>query len=151
MTESMRLFLAGAGLLCATGLVCAAGSALSPYSVKGDAVNEPLAGLRGDAARGEFIVRDRRGGNCLACHRLPLPDETFQGELGPDLTGIGTRLTGGQIRLRLIDESLINPDTIMPPYYRTADLNNVALEYAGTPGLTAQQLEDAVAYLASLK
>jgi L-cysteine S-thiosulfotransferase len=124
---------------------------LLPFQTAGDAVPGALGGLKGDARRGEEIIRDRRAGNCLICHRLPFKDEPFQGEIGPDLTGIGARLSAGQIRLRLIDESLINPQTLMPPYYRAANLNNVDPDYAGRPGLTAQQLEDVTAYLASQK
>jgi L-cysteine S-thiosulfotransferase len=129
----------------------AAAEALVPFEVIGDTVPDALAGLKGNEKRGEEIVRDRRVGNCLICHQFPLKDEPFQGEIGPALEDAGARLTPGQIRLRLIDESLINPRTIMPPYYRVKNLNNVAPEYAGTPGLTAQQIEDVVAYLASLK
>jgi sulfur-oxidizing protein SoxX len=136
---------------CATCESFAAEAMLVPFQAAGDAVPQPLGGLKGDPKRGEDIVRDRRVGNCLICHQLPLKDEPFQGEIGPALTGIGARLSEGQIRLRLIDESLINPQTLMPPYYRTANLNNVDSEYSGRPGLTAQQLEDVTAYLASQK
>jgi L-cysteine S-thiosulfotransferase len=126
-------------------------STLLPYVVSGDAVLKPLGELKGEAGRGEEIVRDRRIGNCLICHQFPFKDEPFQGEIGPALTGIGTRLTAGEIRLRLIDESVLNTGTVMPPYYRVEKLTNVAPQYAGMPGLTAQQIEDVVAYLASLK
>jgi len=136
---------------CASYEAHAAEAALLPFQRVGDAVPEALGGLKGDAKRGEDIVRDRRLGNCLICHQLPLKDEPFQGEIGPALTGIGARLSEGQIRLRLIDESLINPQTLMPPYYRAANLNNVDPEYAGRPALTAQQLEDVTAYLTSQK
>jgi sulfur-oxidizing protein SoxX len=129
----------------------AAAPGLLSYEVKGDAVPQALGGLEGDAARGRAIVLDRRRGNCLICHRLPVEGEPFQGELGPALAGIGSRLTAGQIRLRLIDQSRINPDTIMPPYYRTQGLTNVAPEYRGHPALEAQEIEDVLAYLTSLK
>ncbi len=124
---------------------------LVSFEVAGDAVPKALAGLPGNAMRGEEIVRDRRVGNCLICHQFPIKDEPFQGEIGPPLAGVGGRLSEGQIRLRLIDESLLNPKTVMPPYYRIDNLNNVAPEYKGVPALTAQQLEDVVAYLKSLK
>jgi sulfur-oxidizing protein SoxX len=124
---------------------------LLPYEVKGDAVPQALGGLESDAARGLAIVLDRRRGNCLICHRLPVEGEPFQGELGPPLAGVGSRLTAGQIRLRLIDQSRINPDTIMPPYYRVDGLTNVAPEYRGHPALEAQEIEDVLAYLTSLK
>ncbi len=141
-----------AGLLTiVSNLAAATEVALQPFSVAGDTISEPLGGLKGEAARGEAIVLDRRVGNCLICHQFPVKDEPFQGEIGPSLIGVGSRLTEGQIRLRLVDESRISPTTLMPPYYRTVNLVNVAPEYRGEPALTAQQLEDVVAYLANLK
>ncbi len=122
-----------------------------PFEIRGDEVPEPLGGLRGDAERGKAIVLDRRIGNCLICHAFPIEGEKFQGELGPSMHGLGSRLTPGQIRLRLIDESRINPETLMPPYYRVDGLTNVAPEYQGQPVLNAQQIEDVVAYLANLR
>jgi sulfur-oxidizing protein SoxX len=151
IVTQMLIATVATALACANCGACAAEAALLPFQAAGDAVPEALGGLKGDAIRGEEIVRDRRAGNCLICHRLPLKDEPFQGEIGPDLTGIGTRLSAAQIRLRLIDGSLINPQTLMPPYYRVANLNNVDPDYAERPGLTAQQLEDVTAYLASQK
>jgi L-cysteine S-thiosulfotransferase len=122
-----------------------------PFKVVGDSISEPLGGLAGDAARGRTILLDRAVGNCLICHRAPEPAERFMGEIGPDLKGVGTRLTPAQIRLRLVDESVINPKTVMPPYYRINGLTRVAAQYRGKPVLTAQQVEDVVAYLTSLK
>ena len=127
------------------------GDGLAPFEVAGDAIPAPLEGRTGDPVRGIAIIRDRRIGNCLICHSLPLADEPFQGEIGPALQGVGSRLSPGQIRLRLIDQSRINPQTLMPPYYRVAGLTNVAPEYRGRPALDAQQIEDIVAYLAGLK
>jgi sulfur-oxidizing protein SoxX len=118
--------------------------------VTGDAIAEPLAVTAGDPARGRRIVLDRETGNCLICHKVPEPAEPFQGTLGPDLCGIGTRLTAGQIRLRLVDESRLNPQTLMPPYYRVEGLNRVSARYRGKPVLTAQEIEDVVAYLGTL-
>jgi sulfur-oxidizing protein SoxX len=105
----------------------------------------------GDPARGRAIVVDRRAGLCLLCHSGPFPEQRLQGNLAPDLTGIGGRLSPGQLRLRLIDAGRINPDTIMPPYYRTQGLTRVGAAYAGKPVLTAQQIEDVVSFLATLQ
>jgi len=142
--------LAVAGSTIVGGVTQAGEDDLIPYKVDADAVPKPLGNLKGDPERGESIVRDRRVGNCLICHTFPIEGEAFQGEIGPLMAGVGSRLTKGQIRLRLIDQSRINPETIMPPYYRVNGLTNVAPEYRGEPALDAQQIEDVVAYLASL-
>lgn len=123
---------------------------LLPFTVRGDAVPEPLGQLRGDAARGKAVVLDRRSGNCLICHAFPAVAEPFQGEIGPAMRGLGARLSPGQIRLRLIDVGRVNPAALMPSYYRVDGLTDVAPEYAGKPVLTAQQIEDVVAYLSGL-
>ena len=121
------------------------------YRIEGDAVPRPLGGLDGDAARGVEIAVDRTRGNCLACHTVPSLDAPFQGRIGPSLKGVAKRLNVGQIRLRMIDQSRINPNTMMPPYYRVKGLANVAPELRGKPALDAQELEDIVAWLATLK
>ncbi len=126
-------------------------SGLASFRIVGDAIPEPLQGLSGDRERGQRIVIGREVGNCLICHAIPDPSETFQGELGPPLEGVGSRLSEGQLRLRIVDQSRINPETIMPPYHRVEGLTHVAVEYRGRPALSAQQVEDVVAYLASLR
>jgi sulfur-oxidizing protein SoxX len=139
-----------AGSYRVAGNTQAAASALLPYDIRGDAIPEPLGGRTGDAVRGKAIVLDRRRGNCLICHAFPIEGEPFQGEIGPPMTGVASRLTKAQIRLRLIDQSRLNPETIMPPFYRVEGLTNVAPEYEGRPALDAQEIEDVVAYLAGL-
>jgi sulfur-oxidizing protein SoxX len=124
---------------------------LESYRVVEDAIPAPLGGLKGDAARGQKIVLDREVGNCLICHAVPDPSQRFQGDLGPPLEGVGDRLSEGQMRLRLVDQSLINEATVMPPYYRVEGLRNVAPQFSGKPALTAQEVEDVVAYLGSLR
>jgi len=126
-------------------------AALEAFAVAGDAIPAPLAGLIGDVARGAALVRDRERGNCLICHRGADPAEPFQGTIGPPLAGVGTRLDAGQIRLRLVDASLLNPQTVMPPYFRTENLHDVAPAFRGKPALSAQEIEDVVAYLATLR
>ena len=120
-------------------------------AVVGDAIPSPLTRAAPDATRGRAVVLDRATGNCLICHKVPVPSEPFQGNLGPDLAGVGTRFSAGQIRLRLVDQSRLNPATLMPPFYRTADLTRVDTRYAGEPALSAQEIEDVVAYLSSLR
>jgi sulfur-oxidizing protein SoxX len=129
----------------------AAGQALVPFAASGDAVEAPLGGLAGEAARGARIVRNRETANCLICHTIPDPTEPFMGEIGPPLAGIGLRLTPGQIRLRLIDPTRVNRQAIMPAYYRVAGLVNVEERHRGRPVLSAQEIEDVVAYLSGLR
>jgi sulfur-oxidizing protein SoxX len=96
-------------------------------------------------------VLDRQVGLCLLCHSGPFPDERFQGNLAPSLAGVGTRLSEGQIRLRIVDASRVNPQTIMPPYFRTEGTQRVAPAYRGKTVLSAEQIEDVVAFLVTLK
>jgi sulfur-oxidizing protein SoxX len=138
--------LVAAGVLVWTVTVTRA-EMLSPFAVTGDAIAEPLTGARGNAERGRAVVVSRELGNCLLCHRLPIPEERFQGNIGPDLSGVAARLTEGQIRLRIVDASRLNPETIMPPYYRVEGLRRVLAAHRGKPVLTAEQIEDAVAFL----
>lgn len=119
--------------------------------VMGDAIPRALAEAPGDAARGRAIVANRSVGLCLLCHSGPFPEERFQGTLAPSLAGAGARWTPAQLRLRLVDGSRLNPDTIMPSYYRTAGLQRVAKAFEDKTILTAQQIEDVVAWLATLK
>lgn len=116
------------------------------------AIAASLCGLQGDAERGRQIVIDTHAGNCLACHQFPIPEEPFHGTIGPPLIGVGARYTEAQIRLRVVDERQLNPYTIMPGFYSDPRrANRVADGFWGKTFLTAQQIEDVVAYLVSLK
>jgi L-cysteine S-thiosulfotransferase len=109
-----------------------------------------LTGAKGDAARGRAIVADRQVGLCLLCHSGPFPEERFQGDLAPDLRS-AARLSEGEIRLRIVDSSRVNPQSIMPAYYRSDGLTRVAPAYRGKTIFTAEQVEDVVAYLMTLR
>jgi sulfur-oxidizing protein SoxX len=124
---------------------------LRTFAIVGDAVLDSLTGARGGAARGRAIVSDRQVGLCLLCHSGPFPLERFQGNLAPDLAGAGSRWSEGQLRLRIIDASRFNSDTIMPPYYRVDGLIQVATPFRGRPIFTAEQIEDVVAFLVTLR
>jgi sulfur-oxidizing protein SoxX len=135
-------------------LLLAAGPAVAQvasFEVSGDAIAAPLGGLVGDAARGAAVVRNRESANCLICHAIPDPREPFMGEVGPPLAGVGSRLDAGQIRLRLVDPTRINPGAIMPAYHRVDGLVNVDPRFRGRPVLGAQEIEDVVAYLLTLR
>jgi L-cysteine S-thiosulfotransferase len=123
---------------------------LMPHAVVGDAIPASLTGTAGDPGSGRAIVGNRQLGLCLLCHSGPFSEDRLQGTLAPSLAGVGSRLSAEQLRLRIVDASRVNPNTIMPPYYRTQGLTRVASSYAGKPILGAGQVEDVVAFLATL-
>ena len=104
-----------------------------------------------DVKRGRAIVADRQVGMCLLCHRAPIPEERFQGDLAPDLAGVGARLSREALRERIIDPRRANPRTIMPAYLSTEGLRRVAPAFRAKTILSAQQVEDVVAYLETLR
>jgi sulfur-oxidizing protein SoxX len=124
--------------------------ALQPYVVTGDAIAASLTGAPGDATRGRALVLNRTS-TCILCHSGPFPEEKFQGDLAPDLTGSGGRWSEGQLRLRIVDASRLNPATIMPSYYRVDGLTRVGAAWRGKPILSAEQIEDIVTYLVTLR
>lgn len=136
-------------LIAAVLLLAAPASAetLVPFVVVEDGIPAPLTDRPGEARRGRVIAANSDRGNCLICHALPIAEAPVFGDLGPDLAGVGRRLTAAQLRLRLVDPKRTNPDTIMPAYYRTEGLYRVSKAYAGLPMLSAQDIEDVVAYL----
>ncbi|WP_374207569.1 sulfur oxidation c-type cytochrome SoxX [Bradyrhizobium sp. 190] len=139
--------LAGA-LLALPGGVAA--QDLRSYAVVGDAIPRSLTGAVGDAARGRALVVERSS-TCILCHSGPFPEQKFQGDLAPDLSGSGSHASEGQLRLRLVDASRLNAATIMPSYYRVDGLDRVGTLWRGKPILSAEQIEDIVAYLVSLR
>jgi sulfur-oxidizing protein SoxX len=123
---------------------------LRSYTVTDDAIPQSLTGMPGDAARGRALVLDRTS-TCILCHNGPFPEVKFQGDLAPDLAGAGSRWSESQLRLRLVDASRLNPVTIMPSYYRLDGLDRVGSAWRGRPILSAEQIEDIVAYLTTLR
>jgi len=140
------LFIACAAACCNL----AAAQALVPFQVVNGEIRAPLTATPGDPARGRLIASDRNEGACVLCHVLPDVDARA-GNIGPALAGVGSRLSAGQLRLRVVDPTRLQPDTVMPAYYRVEGLHDVAAAYRGKPVLTAQQVEDVVAYLGTLK
>ena len=139
----MKLLLAAAML----ALPLAGGA----VTVVGDGIPAALEGQVGDAARGRAIAASRSEGLCLLCHSGPIPEDRFQGNLAPDLAGAGGRWSAAQLRLRLVNPQHDNPDSIMPAYYRTEGLVRVGARWQDRPILDAQQIEDVIAWLLTLK
>jgi L-cysteine S-thiosulfotransferase len=147
----MARSIAHIALLAAVALpAAAAADALVPYNIVGDGIPESLTGAPGNAAQGRKLVLERTT-TCILCHSGPFPEARFQGDLAPDLAGAGNRWSASQLRLRLVDASHFNRDTIMPSYYRVDGLERVGKNWTGKPILTAAQIEDIVAYLATLR
>jgi len=121
------------------------------YEVVNGAINESLTGVPGDAEKGKETAIHRKKGNCLACHQMPIPEQQFHGEIGPDLAGVASRYTEGEIRARIVDPKLANKDTIMPAFHKYKGLFRVLEKFRGKTILSAQEVEDVVAYLMTLK
>jgi L-cysteine S-thiosulfotransferase len=136
-----------------TGLAVGPGLAggLVDYRVEDGAIPHSLTDQLGVPERGRAVVLDPARGNCVICHPMPVPEVEFPGDVGPDLAGVGSRYDAGQLRLRVVDPKRLNPDTVMPAYYRVEGLYRVLNPYRGEPILTAQEVEDVVAYLLTLK
>ncbi|HEV7267146.1 MAG TPA: sulfur oxidation c-type cytochrome SoxX [Falsiroseomonas sp.] len=122
-----------------------------PVAAQDDAIPGSLTGAPGDATRGRAIVADRQRGLCLLCHSGPFPEEPFQGNLAPSLSGAGTRWEEGQLRLRLVDGKRLNPDSIMPSYHTTEGLHRVGPAFRGRTILSAAEIEDVLAFLMTLR
>ena len=142
------------GTLALAGLVAigaaSAQNELVDYRVVDGGIPEPLTDEPANYLRGELVVRDATNASCLICHAMPIEDEPDPGNIGPDLAGVADRYTEAELRLRLVDSKLINPDTVMPAYYSLRNLNRVDEEYAGRTIYSAQDIEDVIAFLLTL-
>jgi sulfur-oxidizing protein SoxX len=138
--------------VCALAFSFLAGNAIAGDSILAtDSIPASLTGAKGDPARGRALVANRQVGLCLLCHSGPFPEERLQGNLAPDLATVGARFSEGQIRLRIVDSAKVNPQSIMPAYYKSEGLTRVAPAFRGKTVLTPEQIEDIVAYLLTLK
>jgi sulfur-oxidizing protein SoxX len=122
------------------------------------AVAQSLSGVAGDPANGRIIIGDNGQGNCVACHVVSeMSDVPFQGNIGPALDGTGTRWSEAELRGIVVNAKVMFEGTMMPSFYRTDGFIRPGNVYTGKaadetfgPLLTAQQVEDVVAYLATL-
>lgn len=114
------------------------------------AINKSLTGAAGDAANGRKLAINRKKGNCLACHVMPIAEQQFHGETAPSLYGVATRLSEGELRMQIVNAKVTNEDTMMPSFYRTTGYNRPDKKFIGKTILSAQEVEDVVAYLMTL-
>ena len=156
MNIRMRAGLAALALLAAAP-AAHAGKVMNdgptPYEVVGDiAVPKSLTGKPGDPANGRKVMANRKKGNCLACHKIAqMKDFLFHGEIGPELTDIAAAMPAEEMRLRLVNPKIVNPDTIMPAFYKNKGLTRVMKKFQGKSILTAQEIEDVIAYMRTLR
>ena len=114
-------------------------------------IQKSLSGKAGDPAKGRKLAINRKKGNCLACHALPIPEQSFHGQIGPPLMGIGARYEVAQLRLRVVDPKVINPNSIMPAFFKNSGFVRPIKKFKGKSVLSAQEIEDVIAYLSTLK
>ena len=143
-----------AGIGMATGAAAVAQDSMELVKFMVDdesSIAQSLTGKPGDAVAGRKAAINRKQGNCLACHVMPIPEQPFHGLIAPDLAGIASRYSEGELRLRVVDSKIINPDSFMPAFYRNEGFHRVLKKFKGKTILTAEQVEDIVAYLMTLK
>jgi sulfur-oxidizing protein SoxX len=147
-------------MILAVGLTVAAVPASSQtanpplvrFEIKDGAIAASLTGKPGDVQKGQAVVVNRQQGNCLACHEITaLKNQPYHGNVAPSLDGVASRMSPAEMRLRIVDGTKVNPDTMMPPFYRADGLNKVMTRFQGRTILTAEQVEDVVAFLATLR
>ena len=121
--------------------------------IEDDAVLKSLTGVAGDAAAGRMIFADRKLGNCLACHaNEDLIEESFHGEVGPPMDGVADRWEPQELRAIVVNsKAVLGEETIMPAFFHVGGRFRIAEDFEGQTILTAQQVEDVIAYLTTLK
>ena len=140
-----------ASLLILTACEAPDSQLVPPNTIVGDAIEQSLTNQAGDVLRGKELFSSRDDGHCILCHQVDELEDEFQGDVGPALTYVGDRLSVGQLRLRVVDYQLVQPGALMPSYYRIHDLHQVGETYSGETILSAQEIEDIVAFLATQK
>jgi len=145
----------------ATTISAANAADIKPSDVKYEdgSVTQPLTAVTGDPVAGREIVGNKGLGNCVACHEVTdLSDVPFHGEIGPALDGAGERWSKAELRGIVSNAKIMFEDSLMPSFYKTEGFIRPGNAYTGEaaddtfgPLLSAQQIEDVVAYLATLK
>ena len=148
--RTMAVLAAGVAFGLASGLNAAVAEIIK-YDVSNGGISKSLTGKVGDPKNGRKLAINRKKGNCLACHVMPIPEQQFHGEVGPDLSGVASRYTTAQMRLRIVNPKMFNEDTIMPAFYKDSGFHRVLKKFKGKSILSGQEVEDVLAYLATLK
>jgi sulfur-oxidizing protein SoxX len=143
--RSMRI-----GWMCVAALVAAGGASaqVADFKIEGDGIPKSLTGKPGVAMRGKALLAKREAANCLECHSIKDRELGAGGTKGPALDGIGAVLTPAQLRMSIVDISMVLPKTAMPSFHKE---EGAATKQQGKPRLSAQDVEDVVAYLSSLR
>lgn len=144
---------ATAGLTMISGAALAGEVAPNNVAFKDHAVTASLTGQVGDPETGAGVIANRKMGNCLACHEISaMKDQLFQGNVGPSLDHVADRYTPEQLRAIVTDaKQVFGPQTVMPGFYSLHVGVDVRKDLIGKTILSAQQVEDVVAYLSTLK
>lgn len=147
----IALGIAAAAVISATG---AFAEAVKPMDVSftDGMVEMSLTGQAGDAVEGRKVFANRKLGNCLACHmNSDLSEQSFHGEVGPPMDGVADRWSEAELRAIVTNSKMVFEGTIMPSFYVDSGYERPLEKFAGKSILTAQQVEDVVAYLLTLK
>jgi len=120
------------------------------YKIVDSTIPASLTGKPGDPVKGKKLAISRKKGNCLACHVMPIPEQQFHGEVGPDLSGVASYMSEAEMRMRIVDPKIINPDTIMPSFLKVPT-NRVLKKFQGKTIISDQDVEDIIAYMMTLK
>ena len=126
---------------------------VAPNDVKfvDGAVLVSLTGVTGDPSNGRKVFMNRKLGNCLACHvNSEMLEQTFHGEVGPALDGVAQRWEEHELRGMLVNSKMMFEGTIMPAFYRESGFERNLKKFQGKTILSAQQVEDVLAYLLTL-
>ncbi len=130
----------------------AANAELVKYKIVDNAIPASLTGKAGDAEKGKKVFLNRKLGNCLACHSLSaVADQPFHGQIAPSLDGVASRYDVGQLRMQVVNAKVINPDTMMPAFYKADGFERVIKKFQGKSILSAEEVEDLIAYLMTQK
>ena len=148
--KQSKLLATAMGLALAASIGFSAQAELVKFDIVDGTIPQSLTGKAGDAANGRKLAYNRKKGNCLACHVMPIPEQQFHGTIGPALDGVGSNLNSAELRMRMVDAQAINPDSVMPAFYKTGQVR-VMKKFVGKTILQPQEIEDIIAYLTTLK